>query len=544
ATAALWGGDDPTGVAAREASTRRSAAALLGDGGVGLVEEAMREARRTAEATIARESEGVDAKVAAQHLLRNAYGEGCARELLAAAVAVDGCFEVGGALAPVRIQEEERVLRAVRFPTQAMILVPAEGVEDLRDASISDPRSLLHDLVTGRLLARRYVRAEPRRRSRVVMQSEVRVFVLDGSSSMAGARGRVRDALLVAELATLTARLAAPGLTRCTLHFRYFDADLHPVTRVDSVAGARAAMRAVLATPRSGDTNIQRALVASLEQIAVARELDPELTRAQLVLVTDGEAGVDEAAVAAARARSAGLPVGVSVIALGQENPALRALVARQRAAGEAAFYHHLDDAQLEAIAGGGLDGGVALHLPETDARSARALAAEVGPLVEELAAIEQAREAGALGRIDDEARARRELDAGVEGATTHAGEGEGARARLEASRRDQVAIGARYARWFPAAAEGAAEGEMARGKRRRAASEEVEAVVCALSSVAEVVALVGGSELARKADAIELLERLLPDAGLTPARLRATLRDHPAAVASALAAVHAAVKG
>jgi hypothetical protein len=537
----MWGESAPTGKAAREASARRSAGALLGDGGVGLVEEALREARRAAEATVARESAGDKARGAAQHLLRHAYGEGCERELLAAAVAVDGCFEVGGALAPVRVQEEERVLRAVRFPTQAMILVPAEGIDDLRDASISDPRSLLHDLVTGRLLARRYVRAEPRRRSRVVMQSEVRVYVLDGSSSMAGPRGRVRDALLVAELATLAARIAAPGLTRCTLHFRYFDAELHPVTRVDSVAGARAAMREVLSTPRWGDTNIQRALVASLEQIAVARELDPGLTRAQLVLVTDGEAGVDEAVVAAARARSAGLPVGVSVIALGQENAALRALVARQRAAGEAAFYHHLDDAQLEAIVGGGLDGGVALHLPEMDGRSARALVAEMGPLVEELAAIEQAREAGALGRIDDEARARRELDAGGAG---DAVEGEGARARVEASRRDQVAIGARYARWFPAAAEGAAEGEVARGKRRRAEDEEVAAVVCALSAVAEVVALVGGSELARKADAIELLECLLPDARLTPARLRATLRDHAAAVAPALAAVHAAVKG
>ena len=50
---------------------------------------------------------------------------------------------------------------------------------------------------------------------------------------------------------------------------------------------------------------------------------------------------------------------------------------------------------------------------------------------------------------------------------------------------------------------------------------------------------LPGGSP----ADAIELLERLLPDARLTPARYRRVLHEHPPAVASALAALHAAVR-
>ncbi len=73
--------------------------------------------------------------------------------------------------------------------------------------------------------------------------------------------------------------------------------------------------------------DIQRALVASLEEAATARELDRDLS-SEIILVTDGEAAVDEAGVIlAARARTAGLPIGVSVIALGQENPALRDLV-------------------------------------------------------------------------------------------------------------------------------------------------------------------------------------------------------------------------
>lgn len=534
----LWGANDPRDVTARRSSLRRSAAVMLGEGGASLVEEAMKEARRAAKATVARASEAPDVRGDAQVLLRDAYCEGAERGLLSAMVTVDGCFEVGGALAPARVHEEERVLRAVRYPTQTLVLVPAEGVDDLPEAAISDPRSVLLDLVAGRLLTRRYVRPEPQQRTRVVMRSEVRVFVLDGSTSMAGPRGHVRDALLVAELTTLAARLAAPGDTRATLLFRYFNEDLQAVTRVDSAEGARTAIRRALVTPRSGGTDIQKALIASLEEIAAAREVDPELARAQLVLVTDGEAKVDEGAVVAARAKSAGLPVGISVIALGAENPALRGIVARQRAAGEAAFYHHLDDEQLKAITAGELDGGVALHLPDVPARPAGELAAELGPLVDELVAIERAREAGLLQRLDDEARALRELDPADATAPGH----DGARARLEAANRDRVAIGARFARWFPEPAAGVAV-EPAKGRRHHA-NEDVDAAVSALSSVAEVVSLLGGTELARKADAIELLERLLPDARLTPARLRATLRDHAAEVASALAAVHAAVRG
>ncbi|MBN9166181.1 MAG: hypothetical protein J0I07_34855, partial [Myxococcales bacterium] len=73
---------------------------------------------------------------------------------------------------------------------------------------------------------------------------------------------------------------------------------------------------------------------------------------------------------------------------------------------------------------------------------------------------------------------------------------------------------------------------------------DDVDAACCALASVAEVVVLLGGSPIARQADAIELLERLLPDAALTPARYRAVLREFPAAVANSLRAVRAAVDG
>ena len=53
------------------------------------------------------------------------------------------------------------------------------------------------------------------------------------------------------------------------------------------------------------------------------------------MLVTDGEAPIDIAKIARARERLGELPVGVSIIALGQENPALRDLAAYQRGRGE-----------------------------------------------------------------------------------------------------------------------------------------------------------------------------------------------------------------
>ena len=534
----MWDGADPTSPEAVEASLQASASELLGADVVSAVQDEIASVRAAASDRAASAQDQVQRKAADEPLV---YFAGADVELLRSTVAVDGCFEVGGALTAVRIVEEDRYIQQVCYPTQELVLVAAHDAHDLPDAIISDPRTVLLDLATGRLLARRFVRESVRRRTRVVARSEVRVYVLDGSGSMRGPRARVRDALLVAELATLIARLKAPGEVRCTLFFRYFDKELGPVTRVDTVASAKAAIRDVVGTMRSGGTDIQKALLASLEQVEVARELDHDLSRAQIVLVTDGDAAVDEEAVVAARAVLGGLPIGVSVIALGEENLALRGLVARQRARGEPAFYHFLDDEQLAAIASGALEQEAALHLPGAAARDALAVAreleTELGPLVEELRTIERERDIAALERLDAEVQARRE--AGPDGVV--AGDApEGERARLEALHRDRVSLAARFARWFPPVGEDpkAAAAHPARGTKER---DEVDAVVCALSSVAEVVMLVGGPELARRAEAIELLERLLPDAQLTPARYREVLREWSAAVAPALRGVHAA---
>ncbi|MBX3209987.1 MAG: hypothetical protein KF764_33465 [Labilithrix sp.] len=537
ALARIGGGD----AGAAEASLERSARELLGKA-AGAVANAVDEARADA---LHQLSVGgtPSARLAATDFLRYLPADS-ERALLRAAVAADGFFEVGGALAPVRVADERRVLRMVRHPTEDLVLVPAEEVHDLRDAVIGDPRSVLLDLATGRLFARRFVQEGVQRRTRVVMRGEVRVYVLDGSGSMTGPRARVRDAILVAELSTLMRRLDDPGDTRCTLLFRYFDEELGPVSRIDTVAAASGAIRDIVGTQRSGGTDIQRALLASLEQIAEARALDAELARAQIVLVTDGEASVDEGAIVAARDALSGLPIGISVIALGEENLALRGLVARQRAKGEAAFYHFLDDAELREITEGGAADDVAIHPPDRwtelardPARLARALEDEVGGLLDELEQLERERDVAVLERLEEEAQARREV-----GLTDDHDGADGERARVEAARRDRVALGARYARWFPEPTAAASPAPLPKAKTPD--RDDLDAACCALASVAEVVVLLGGSPAARQADAIELLERLLPDARLTPARYRAVLREFPDAIAPSLRALRAAVAG
>jgi hypothetical protein len=456
--------------------------------------------------------------------------------LARAAIAADGFFEVGGALAPVRVMEEQHVTRVVKHPTRELVLQPAEDVNDLRDAIIGDPRSVLMDLAIGRLFARRFARDEPIQRSRVVMHSEVRAYVLDGSGSMVGPRARVRDAILIAELCTLMKRLESPRDVRCTLYYRYFDEALGPSHKITTVAQAKSAIRDIVGNDRQGGTDIQRALLSCIEQIAEARAVDPELARAQIVLVTDGESPVDESVVVKARDAIKGMGIGVSVIALGQENDALRGLVARQRAKGEAAFYHYLDDSDLEAIVNG-LITTESIHAPEDWKRLAedpRALEDELGGLVDELEAIDRERDVEALERIEEEAQARRDVGLDAPEAS-HQGD----RARVEALRKDRVALQARFARWFPPVEETT---ETTLPEPGTAERDDIDATTCALASVAEVVSLLGGSSLARQADAIDLLERLLPDARLTNARYRAVLRDFPTAIAPSLRAVHDAV--
>lgn len=484
-----------------------------------------------------------------QGLMAKYLAPGAERAMLSAALCVDGSFDVGGVLSPVRVTEQEIRLESVPFPTPEMILVPARGPEDVPNAVIEDPRLVLLSLAEGKLLTRRYVQERPHLRKRTVMRGEVRIYVLDGSGSMIGPRARMRDAILVAELATLARRLAEPRRkTRVVLFYRYFNEGLGPVTRVDSGEEAVESIVSVLATPRSGGTEIQAALLASLRQARDAKAEDPDLARAQIVLVTDGDGPVSDSVIAAAR-EEADFPVGISVIALGEENAALRQIVARQRARGERAFYHFIDDARLAAIAFGNIDGASAIHLPgvPVDPRAppevhARVLDAMMSGLLDELAALGRERDLAAMERLGEHSRRVRD-EASETGSSVPAVPGEGERARVEAIRRDRRALDHRFERWFPPPQTPAASGPGTDPEEGTLERHDLESVVVLLATIAEVVRLVEGSELARKADAIDLLERLLADAKLSPARYEAVLSRYPAQLRNGLETIHRCVK-
>ncbi len=543
----LWGEADARGKKAVRSSVKRSAAELFGASAV----DAIRRAYQRAREELPRSAAGMNGYERDAHQIATTY---LAKEhepgALSALLESGGAFEVGGTLSPLRVIEHELSARLVPYPTADLTLVPARHVSDLPSAVVEDPRLLVLDLARGRLLTRRYVTIERRPRARTVMVGEARVYVLDGSGSMhatargvPGARARVRDAILLAELATLRARCEDPRRsTRVVLYYRYFNDEVGPLRSVSTADGAVEAMGDVAARVRTGGTDIEAALVASFDQVREARGDDPDLARAQIVLITDGEARVREDLIDEARRGLEDLPIGVSVIALGQENPALRGIVARQRARGERAFYHYLDDHALAAMASGDL-AGQALHLPggagSPGPETARELEEALGGLVEELADVERARHAEAIEAAEAHAQALAELGLDAAGGATAEpllARGAGRAARIDAAIRDRRALEARFARWFPRPSEQSSIGATALG------DDDAQAALVALSVVAEVVGELGGGELSRKADAIELLERLLPDARLSPARYAKVLADHAPELGPALAAVHRVV--
>jgi len=484
---------------------------------------------------IARAREPLDAAEKAQGLRGDASSlEKSNEELLfqqlAASIAVDGAFEVGGALSPVRVVEVEERARTVAWPTADLQLVPARTIEDIATGIIEDPRTILLSLATGRMLTRKYVEIERIERKRTKLIGEVRVYVLDGSGSMLGPRSRVRDGLLIAELATMLQRLEAHSRSvRVTLFYRYFDTALGPVTRVHDRATALAALGDVAGSVRTGGTDIETAVVASLRQVHDARAHDPDLSRAQIVLVTDGQSEVRQEVVENARKGLEDMSIALSVIALGEENLALRNIVAAQRARGERAFYHFVPDPALAEIVRGEVDRGDPLHLLELaedkkqDAATvATVLGAELGSLLDELVDLDRRRDLEAIERAEAELRAASELGIELDGAA----------ARRAALARDVSAVESRYARWFPTP----------ESAKRTEEGDDDDATYVVLATVAEVVSVVGGATLTRRAEAIETLERILSDAGLSPSRYQRTVRDPSPRVREGLLAVHASV--
>jgi len=87
----------------------------------------------------------------------------------------------------------------------------------------------------------------------------------------------------------------------------------------------------------------------------------------------------------------------------------------------------------------------------------------------------------------------------------------EAERARCEAKKRDLRALSSRFERWFPDLSGIAAR------RSERPDAELLEVIEVALLSVRDLIAYLDGPPLQRRVDAIEILERLLLEAGVSP---------------------------
>lgn len=231
-------------------------------------------------------------------------------------------------------------------PDRRLELAVTSNVADVRDFVVEDPRRLVHDLASGGQRVRRLVGGTTPRPARRV---RARVYLADASGSMRGARARLRDGLLLAELDALR-RQALEGVPVDPVDVCFFGDRTLRFERVETAEAARAWIsRLVGGGPCTGMTELSAALAGAAQWLHQARR-DPALASALLVVVTDGEDAVDVGRIEAAWAPLRGLPVSLRVVCLGDENPWLKGWVARQRAAGVDAGWLHLDDPSLAGM--------------------------------------------------------------------------------------------------------------------------------------------------------------------------------------------------
>src|SRR5439155_11110853 len=142
----------------------------------------------------------------------------------------------------------------------------------------------------------------------------VRVYVLDASGSMYGPRARFRDAILIAELNNLRVK-ARKKLSFDPIYFSFFNDQPTELARVDSATeSTRQIEKLFRDSPAEGQTDITLALVAAFDSIRAAQGKDPYLARATVVLVTDGEDGVDLELLRRTRAPLDSLEIALSFI--------------------------------------------------------------------------------------------------------------------------------------------------------------------------------------------------------------------------------------
>jgi len=222
------------------------------------------------------------------------------------------------------------------------------SLHEVHNFVVTDPRLLVYDLAANRQTVRAYLEEEPPPKPKKMKRTAVRVYVLDASGSMHGARARFRDAIIIAELNNLRAK-ARQGLPFDPLYFSFFNDAPTELARVDTANEATRQIEKLFRhSPAEGQTDITLALMSAFDSIRAAQGRDPYLARATVVLITDGEDRVDMELVRRTRAPMDSLNIALSFISLGEENSDLKSLVQEQRSQGGRAFYHHLSDEEIQ----------------------------------------------------------------------------------------------------------------------------------------------------------------------------------------------------
>lgn len=266
-----------------------------------------------------------------------------------------GCarfFDIEDSLSEELVEAELKatrpIQRRVSYPTQVMTYEFTNSLDQVHNFVLSRPDSIVLDLAAGRQMVRQYLEEEPPPRPRKVMKTAVRVYVMDASGSMHGARARFRDAILISELNAIRVK-AKQGVPFDPLYFSFFNDAPTRLNRVDSGQEATRQIEALFrASPAEGQTDITLALMSAFDSIRLAQGRDPYLARATVVLVTDGEDGVDLELIRKTRKPLEGLDITLSFISLGEENSDLKSLIMEQRDEGSRAFYHHLSDQEIK----------------------------------------------------------------------------------------------------------------------------------------------------------------------------------------------------
>ncbi|MBE2249474.1 MAG: VWA domain-containing protein [Myxococcus sp.] len=266
-----------------------------------------------------------------------------------------GCarfFDIEDSLSEELVEAELKATRPVQrrvpYPTQVMTYEFTGSLDEVHNFVVTQPGSVVLELAAGRQMVRQYLEEEPPPKPKRVLKTAVRVYVLDASGSMHGARARFRDAILIAELNAIRVK-ARQGVPFDPLYFSFFNDTPSRLARVDTGQEATRQIEQLFrASPAEGQTDITLALMSAFDSIRMAQGRDPYLARATVVLVTDGEDGVDLELIRKTRKPFEGLEVALSFIALGEENPDLKSLVLEQRAQGGRAFYHHLSDQEIQ----------------------------------------------------------------------------------------------------------------------------------------------------------------------------------------------------